>query len=163
MTKILSKMAALNKKPIGVKELVVAKGTLLHVYGTGQTSCTAKTDSNIDPKGLLICEFKIDNELQVVVPQQLKPRVPYREEYPMLAGNPGGKKLYDTLRGKYIGAIWPATFFKRYRIPIVRVIACNAISDTETATTVSRPGHSNSLEKTYWNRFHKQKRDKKTS
>ena len=57
----------------------------------------------IDDNGLL-CRSSFSGP-QIVVPQSLKKRVLYLNHYPLLAGHPGGRKLYQRIRHHFY---WPA-------------------------------------------------------
>ena len=57
-----------------------------------------------DQFGIICRKSTLDGALQRVVPESLRERVLYLSHYPILAGHPGGYKLYATLRRDYY---WP--------------------------------------------------------
>lgn len=72
-----------------------------HVQQTGENVGLANTSSDIDEKGLLIRTFRIYQTKQVVVSFALQARVLFISHDPLLAVQPGGTKMYETLRRQY--------------------------------------------------------------
>ena len=58
----------------------------------------------IDHHGIICRRSNLDGALQRVVPLSLRERVLYLSHYQLLAGHPGGYKMYATLRREYY---WP--------------------------------------------------------
>lgn len=65
----------------------------------------------IDENGLLARRAGLDNATQTVVPASIRDRILYLSHYPAMAGHPGGRKMYYTLRQSYY---WPSMAFDTY-------------------------------------------------
>ena len=66
---------------------------------------------DFDPSGILVRISPLDGKRQIVVPRSLQPRVLRLAHYPVLAGHPGGCRMYHTLRQTYY---WPAMAHDAY-------------------------------------------------
>ncbi len=64
-----------------------------------------------DSSGVLVRISPLDGARQVVVPEALRPRVLRLAHYPVLAGHPGGCRMYHTLRRTYY---WPSMAHDAY-------------------------------------------------
>ena len=64
-------------------------------------SNTTNSVFSLDEHGTLIRTSSLDGSKQIVVPRSLQQRLLYLSHYPLLAGHPGGTKLYETLRIQY--------------------------------------------------------------
>lgn len=62
--------------------------------------------------GLLARRAKLDNAEQIVLPKSLQERALYFAHYPVLAGHPGGTRMYHNLRRQ---VFWPAMALDVYQ------------------------------------------------
>jgi len=63
-----------------------------------------RTRFRMNEQGVLIREHPSNNNQQIVVPERLRPRVLMLHHHPVVAGHPGVRRMYDTLRQGYY---WP--------------------------------------------------------
>lgn len=59
------------------------------------------TEFHVDHHGLLFRKSAIDEAIQNVVPEYLRSRILYVSHYPSIAGLPGQRRMYDSLRQAY--------------------------------------------------------------
>lgn len=57
--------------------------------------------NSYDRSRVLIIQAQINGVLQKALPTSLRARILYLAHFPILAGHPGEKQLYDTLRHEY--------------------------------------------------------------
>ena len=59
----------------------------------------------LDHQGILVRVSPLDSSHQVIVPESLRPRLLSSSHYVAVAGHPGGRRMYETMRKKFY---WPS-------------------------------------------------------
>ena len=91
-------------EPISVEELIREQAADAYCQSLLTEVTTDNSQFVIDHHGLICRRSNLDGALQRVVPVSLRERVLYLSHYQLLAGHPGGYKMYATLRREYY---WP--------------------------------------------------------
>ena len=91
-------------EPITLQEMVAEQASDAFCQAKAATVGHSASDFFYDRHGVLVRRSTLDGALQAVVPSSLRPRVLNMAHYPKLAGHPGTRRMYDTMRRSFY---WP--------------------------------------------------------
>ena len=100
---LLTDSAKLDE-PITVEELAQEQKADRYCQSIAELVGKPQSQFDVDRRGLLVRKSRIDGALQKLVPTSLRARVLRLAHYPLIAGHPGARRMYDTLRAQFY---WP--------------------------------------------------------
>ena len=95
---------AVLDEPISLEELAREQKNDRYCRSVAELVGKPQSQYDVDRRGLLVRQSRIDGALQKLVPVSLRARVLHLAHHPLTAGHPGARRMYDTLRTQFY---WP--------------------------------------------------------
>jgi len=110
--------------PPTTEEMILAQSEDKYCQQLTATVGTPGSIFDINRLGVLVRISKLDGAVQVVVPLSLQPKLLRLGHYSLLAGHPGSRRMYDTMRHEFY---WPNMARDVYQV----VLDCQSCAATQ--------------------------------
>ena len=96
----------LAPSPIRIDELIAAQQEDRYCQSVRERMDQGQSERfQEDSRGLIVRISPLDDIRQIVAPKTLRPKILHMSHYPTLAGHPGGRRMFETIRRTFY---WPS-------------------------------------------------------